>query len=229
MTRRWFFAFVAAVSSGACSQVFVTDGSTGGDGGASSSGVGAAPTSAVSIASSGSVGPASGITVVASSSTGPDVPTCPSFNEPCTSCIATECPATWCDCQGNAECFELFKCTGQCMDAPGCFDQCMAQHPDGIAALLAVSGCAGTTCDGSCPWGDEEHTPCAGCVFKDCATETNACFSDGSCLALWKCFDGCGPQALSCHKQCYDAHPDGIAKLEALLSCANATCDAVCD
>ncbi len=74
-----------------------------------------------------------------------------------------------------------------------------------------------------------DHTPCAGCVFEDCAAETNACFGKPQCFALWTCFDGCGPGELSCHKACYESHPDGVGELEALLGCANSTCASVCD
>jgi hypothetical protein len=219
---------VLLLVAAACSEVYVEGGTS------ATTGVGGGPPDevvAVAVGPSSTVGTGGtspGVTVVSSSGAGGDEVVCPSFNEPCTGCIATECAATWCDCQGNAECFALFACAGDCMDAPGCFEGCMTKHPEGIAALLSVSGCAGTTCDAVCPWGSDDHTPCAGCVFKDCATETNACFGKPDCFALWQCFDGCGPNSLSCHKQCYEKHPSGVTELEALLTCADSSCGAVC-
>lgn len=217
------------VLGSACSQVFVqgTQGSAG-SGGAAASSTDLAAGSGGPSASATAGGGTNLMTVVSSSSTGSEPQICPSFQEPCSGCVATQCAETWCDCQGNAECFALFACVSGCMDAPGCNEDCMTQHPEGIAALLAVSGCAGTTCDAACPWGAEDHTPCAGCVFKDCASETNACFGKTDCFALWKCFDTCGPGSLSCHKQCYDDYPDGIVELEALLGCTNTVCSELC-
>lgn len=221
------FAPIVCALATACSTVFVEGGppsdGTGGGGGSSTSGSGSGGAMFAVTA-----GP-SGVGSVASSSSGAEPITCSSWGEACTGCIATSCPETWCACQGNAECFALLQCSGGCQDSDGCTEKCMALHPEGIADVLLVSGCAGTACDAVCKWGSTDFDPCGECVFKSCASETNACFGDPTCFALWKCFDACGPSSLSCHQSCYVKHPDGVTKLEVLLTCANSSCESTCN
>ncbi len=228
------FAPIVCALATACSTVFVEAGpsSSGTEGGGGSSSIGSGNGSGGALLAA-TVGP-SGVGSVASSSgasssSGKEPITCSSFGDPCTSCIATSCADTWCACQGNAECFALLQCSGGCQDSTGCFEKCMALHPDGIADVLLVSGCAGTVCDAVCKWGSTDFDPCGECVFKGCASETNACFGDPTCFALWKCFDACGPSSLSCHQSCYVKHPDGVTKLDALFTCANSSCENICN
>jgi hypothetical protein len=153
---------------------------------------------------------------------------CRSFGDPCTSCASVNCPEIWCGCQQNPECLSLFNCFGMCMGDPGCQSDCLASHENGISDVLLVSGCAGTTCDASCQFGNPDFTPCQECAFSSCGTEWNACLATADCLSLWQCFQGCEPLDLTCQQDCYASFPDGVELLEDALTCSNAACSDVC-
>ncbi len=154
---------------------------------------------------------------------------CAPLGDPCTGCISQNCAGDWCDCQGNPECLTLFNCFGACNNDEACNQACMTQHQSGISNVLLVSGCAGTVCDSSCAWGDDEFTECQECIYQDCASEMNACLAAPDCTKLWDCFQGCPPLALSCNQQCYNDFPKGVATLETLLQCTVVACEDPCE
>ena len=94
--------------------------------------------------------------------------------------------------------------------------------------MLLVTGCAGTDCDPSCDWGNEEFTDCQECLYSDCASETNACIVEPACSALWQCLVACPQLDLGCQQGCYDAFGDGVSTLQALLQCSTDLCEMDC-
>ena len=105
----------------------------------------------------------------------------------------------------------------------------MTAYPDGISAALLVSGCAGTTCEAACGWGDPDFDPCAECVYTDCAAEMNACLAMPACSQLYDCLDACPPLDLACQQGCYQSYGGGVPALQALLECADASCQSLCE
>jgi hypothetical protein len=156
--------------------------------------------------------------------------TCPPLGDPCTGCISTQCPDHWCGCANNPECLALFSCASMCpaMDT-ACYQGCYSLHPTGIADASLVSGCAGTTCDASCGWGNQDFNDCQQCIFEDCSAEVNACFGQPDCLGLWTCLQDCEPLELTCQQDCYNAWPSGAPPLQDLLGCVVDLCDTVCN
>lgn len=59
-----------------------------------------------------------------------------------------------------------------------------------------------------------------------CGSQTNACFNNAECGALVDCVNPCTTQ--SCVDNCYAAHPNGAAALDALIGCICDAC-AICD
>ncbi len=161
-------------------------------------------------------------------STGSGTTICKDFGDPCTGCIAKQCADSWCGCAGDPECLALFDCYGKCNGDEACGQACLGAHPEGISDVLLVSGCAGTTCDASCNWGEPEFGTCEACVYSDCASETNACLSDPSCIALYQCLGDCEGIGLTCQKACYEKHGAGTAKLEAFVGCSSDKCKNAC-
>lgn len=152
---------------------------------------------------------------------------CPSLGDFCTDCISVGCPDVWCQCAGNPDCLGLFGCTGQCMGDPNCEQSCLTLHENGISDALLVSGCAGTTCNGDCQFG-EPVTPCEECLLTDCAAEMNACLAQPSCSNLWACLNGCPPLNVTCQQQCYQDFGAGTPALQTVLDCVGQQCSGVC-
>ena len=94
--------------------------------------------------------------------------------------------------------------------------------------MLLVSGCAGTTCNSTCGWGNPDFDDCQECLYLDCSAEFNACFAEPQCLDLWTCLGGCGPTELTCSDACLNTYPAGIQLLEDALECADVVCDNEC-
>jgi hypothetical protein len=154
-------------------------------------------------------------------------PTCASFGDPCTECMASECPPTYCGCVENDDCLELIQCNKGCGD-DACQESCLSQHADGVSAAILVGDCAATTCKPSCPSSEGELTPCEVCLYTNCSSAANACLSQPVCLDLWSCLAGCSNLDLACHKGCYAQYEDGVAPLQALFECSDQSCDGAC-
>lgn len=195
-------------------SVQATASSTGGSG--SSTGTGGAGTIGGASAQGGST------------STG-TVEICGSFGQ-CQGCVANACPDVWCSCVGNPECSALFECVVPCNGEDACVQGCMSQYPNGISDVVLVNDCASTTCTDSCPnAGADPLTPCQTCLYDSCPDAMNGCLSQSECLTLLGCIQACGPNDLSCHNDCYNAHPDGIDPLELVLDCSTMSCPDTCN
>ncbi|MSP25044.1 MAG: hypothetical protein EXR75_07745 [Myxococcales bacterium] len=175
-------------------------------------------------------GPASGTASASgpTSGTGGTTVVCQDLGDKCTACVANACAETWCGCAANSDCLPLFECFGNCAGEQTCNQKCLSAYPNGIADVLLVSGCAGTTCDPSCNWGESDFGACEACVFTDCKTETNACLGEPACFALWECLGGCAPGSLTCQQACYTSYGDGTKKLESWLTCSGVKCKKEC-
>jgi len=154
---------------------------------------------------------------------------CNSFGDPCTNCAAVNCPEIWCGCAKNQACIDLFGCLGMCQGNETCFQACYSLHEEGVSAVLLVSGCAGTTCESICQWGNTEFTECQECIYSDCSTEMNACMAEKACMQLWQCLNKCPKAGLSCQQGCYNDHGAGVMTLESVLQCTINICSPECD
>lgn len=200
-----------------------------GAGGAGAGGVGGGGAGAGGVGGSGPGGSGPGGSGPGGSGgSGGSTMICPDFGDPCTSCAAVSCPEIWCGCSENPECGSLFSCFAMCGGDPDCQGGCLAMHEDGISDVLLVGGCAGTTCDAVCSFGNPNFGPCQECIFTSCQPEWNACLSEPDCLELWQCFQACEPLDLTCQQACYATFPDGVQLLEDALMCSNASCSSVC-
>ena len=238
-------AVVAAWTLAACGpDVYVIGGQDGLGSGAGNTGVGTSTGSGVGTgtggsgtAGTGSTGTGTGGTGAAGGTggsgasagtggTGGTVEICADLDDPCTECISLDCPASWCGCTDNPECFALFDCYGGCLGLPGCQEQCLQLHADGISSVGLVSGCAGTTCSHVCTWGEPDFDDCAACAYQDCSAEVNACLADPPCNELRRCFRDCGHLDLVCQQQCYADYPDGVVLLQSMWQCLDDLCPA---
>lgn len=156
-----------------------------------------------------------------SSSTG--MPVCDAFPGPCPQCVANECGQTWCSCTENQECIALLGCFGDCM-TEGCYQECMAAHPEGTGDALNVLACP--PCADLC--GSAPVDPCTECLYTDCEEELNACVGEPDCVPLWNCLIECPQGGLTCQNNCYDSFPDGIQTLETMFNCTSTECVGEC-
>jgi hypothetical protein len=76
------------------------------------------------------------------------------FGQPlsgCQKCLYNECPQQMNACIADPECIALIQCFQMCMPGDmGCGMACVAQHPDGLPEVQAVSDCQMTSCSGVC-------------------------------------------------------------------------------
>jgi len=150
---------------------------------------------------------------------------------PCGQCVAEACPDVWCSCANNPDCLALYGCNFDCPQGQGneaCIQDCLAAFPDGISDAVLANNCAAGPCEGSCPQVGDPLTPCEECTYSTCPDAMNACLSNVACLDLYACLAERGPNDLSCHQGCYNAHPDGIEDLEGVLDCTSGPCAAPC-
>jgi hypothetical protein len=213
-----------AGANGATSGSAASGPATSGAGASTGSGQGGASTGVTTNGSGAMAGVGGGSTTTTGVGGGP---VCPPFGDACTNCASQACPATYCNCYDNPECFALFQCTGSCGGGPDCQQMCLQAHPNGISDALLLGDCAGTTCGASCGWG-QPATPCEKCILSDCESEMNACLSVPSCFQLWQCLNDCPPLSVVCQQGCYQANGDGTMLLQALLDCATMTCAPSC-
>lgn len=240
-------ALVLLVACGSRVDIAATGGGAGGSGaGVSTTGSGAAPgtTGSGAGATSGTTGVGAGTssgnggagagttgtTGVGAGTTGSGgaAMICQDFGDPCTSCVSVACPAIYCACSDNPECFALSTCFSGCPDDDqACNQACQTKHPDGISDLYKLSGCAGSSCPSECP-GNDPLSPCIACVLDECPGALNACLADPACVALYNCLDACPDVDLVCQQGCYGQFGAGTAKLTALLQCESAPCGPIC-
>ncbi|MDI1444275.1 hypothetical protein [Polyangium sp. 6x1] len=193
------------------------NGGAGGNGNGSGSGNGSGM-------GGGGVG-ASGSGAGSSVSSGSGGMICPSFGDPCTSCLSVSCSAVYCDCHENPDCFQLITCTNQCGGDDACEQTCHASFPNGAADVYALSSCGGASCPSECP-NTEPLDPCSQCMVETCDDELNGCLADAPCIALYSCLQDCADLDLTCQKACYEDHGAGVPKLEIRLPCVQTSCDA---
>ena len=157
---------------------------------------------------------------------------CNDFGDPCTECVAVECPERWCDCVGNSSCLGLLQCAGDCSgNDPGCTQVCYTQFESGISDAALITDCAGSLCPAQCPGnGGSTLDDCTECILQDCETEINDCLAAPECLQLYDCLTNqCGPLDLMCQDACYDTYDAGISKLQTMLTCAGNECPNACN
>ena len=153
--------------------------------------------------------------------------TCPGYGDNCTNCISASCSQVWCDCRNNAECVALYACWNNCGTSQTCINNCMMQHSTGVSQALLVDNCAGTTCHGSCNWG-QPIPPCTQCIYSDCTQQMNACFADPQCIPLLDCLDACPPNSVVCAQGCYNQHGAGAMALQPVIDCSSQKCQPQC-
>jgi hypothetical protein len=64
----------------------------------------------------------------------------------CEVCLYSECSGEMNECLSNAQCRSLITCTSACDDDVGCTNLCKAEHPDWVAQLDKIQGCAEDKC-----------------------------------------------------------------------------------
>lgn len=71
---------------------------------------------------------------------------------------------------------------------------------------------------------------CDGCMKQSCCTAIAACGASADCVALDDCLAKCpnGPSGQQCGDTCYQQHPEGATKADAIDSCATASCKTQC-
>ena len=237
---------IACGSNVAVDGLFGSSSTAGGGGAATTAGSGGAAgsTSAITTGSTASTGSTGTGTATGTGSTGTGTTTgtgsvtgaggcdpgtvCDSCGDPCTGCLSTSCPATYCGCYENPSCLDLLTCARDCAGDKDCVQACYAADQDGISAAVLLSDCAGQTCQGACQWGAPIE-PCQSCLATDCSGEYNACIGDAECVGLYQCLTGCPGGDLGCQQACYGDWGDGVPALQALLDCSKATCAGVCN
>lgn len=191
------------------------EGAAGGSGGA-----GATSTSATSAGGAGGTG-------------GGSSAECKSLNEPCSNCAIEQCNDLYCECFGNAACKSLVLCLSGCAAGDEeCFQQCLTVNEDGISDAFLVADCVQDKCaDTACEFPLDEVTECQTCLFGKCEADMNACIANPDCSQILFCFQECekaDPVDPTCGQKCYDASPGGQQDLDAVNTCRDANCDAVC-
>jgi hypothetical protein len=204
---------VTASSSGGSGGTTSLTGGFGGAGGSGGAG-GFGGTGGTASSSSGAAGAGGGMI-------------CSNFGDPCTTCLSTACPATYCACEMNSECLALSSCLHNCGSNQSCGQMCDSGHPNGISPLVLLSDCAATSCPTECP-NNKPISDCTKCTVDTCPDAFNACIADPECVALYQCLAGCGKLDLTCQQGCYGQHGAGTMKLQALLQCESMPCASVC-
>lgn len=154
----------------------------------------------------------------------------------CDTCLDASCCAQNAACVTNADCTALVACGDACRD-DACIAACLSAHPTGAKLLEGLSTCVETSCTAACggpsappPGGAcgfaSGDASCDSCLDTSCCGDANACLSDGDCVSLLDCVDGCADSA--CMTACEAAHPSGMKKIDALSTCATTTCGAAC-
>jgi hypothetical protein len=155
-------------------------------------------------------------------------PMCPGLGDPCTDCMATQCPDTYCACYGNIDCGGLVQCFQTCAQGDqACFEACFTAHEDGISAAYLLGDCGAMACAAACP-NSQPLTPCRRCLFESCDIQMNGCYANPDCLALFGCFQGCAGD-MACNQQCVMAHLVGWQDAQPVIMCQQALCSADCN
>lgn len=68
---------------------------------------------------------------------------------------------------------------------------------------------------------------CNACMDARCCEAKSACGDNPSCLPLLMCINACDGED-ACVQDCVNAHPGGIDALNAVIICANASCEVAC-
>ncbi len=201
-------AAFAALSLTGCGDSFVT----------ASGGGGAATTTSSGGAAGG--GGAGGQTTTTSSQA-----CAPLVADACNECLVDKCAAPYCECAKTSDCVDLAACVAKAQ-LPSDYPDCWAMHKESISLSGKVQACGNVHCE-SC--GFPAVTECLACEYEKCATETNNCLGNGTCVALIGCLDAC-PQMDpgDCQMNCSNMHADGVQPLQKLFECTGAKCAIPC-
>ncbi len=159
----------------------------------------------------------------------------------CTACLDAGCCGDANACLNEPDCIALLDCASVCNDN-ACIASCEAKHPTGASKMNALSSCAntkcGSTCNGGGGGGGGSPPPagscgltsgvatCDACLDASCCGQTTSCITDSDCVAIVNCYNGCSDA--TCAAACDSAHPTGLTKLNAVLSCAQGSCGTTC-
>jgi hypothetical protein len=169
----------------------------------------------------------------------------PQLSASCNGCLGAACCDGLGACETSPDCMALALCLGVC-GSPGssatCAADCYAKHPNGKSMLDALLTCDASSCRSECE-GDfgpvgaafgqicfgvpQFGTTCNECLTDSCCLEIGQCEGDPACAALSDCVGACGGDA-ACVNQCVNAHPTGLDKLKAVLSCDASHCASDC-
>ena len=76
--------------------------------------------------------------------------------------------------------------------------------------------------------GDSGSDPCDICLTQKCGSQTDACDASPMCVALLKCALACPSGDAACQQTCANQNPQGVAPLNAFLSCFKNSCGTEC-
>ncbi|WP_437677296.1 hypothetical protein [Sorangium sp. So ce131] len=231
----WKNLAAAALLVAACSS----EGPGPGTGGAGGPGIGGADGSGTGAGGSGTGGAGGSGTGVAGGAasasasgggSGGEAPhVCPSFGDPCSTCLSLRCQESFCACQQNPECAALSNCSLGCEeDDAACAQGCLTAHAPGVSDSFLEGGCAAERCKVQCP-SRAALSPCDSCLFARCAGEMNTCFADVACHGLRACVGACNPSDAVCLDRCAANYRGGEQADQAVAACGSARCGAECE
>ncbi len=141
--------------------------------------------------------------------------------DPCTDCIAQNCPAV-AACTNSTTCNALEACLMGCSE-PTCQVTCYNKDPAAYDLYWKSQSCVYLSCPAECVYG----APCSSCEDSLCKIPKDACVSTDYCLAYWDCLDLCNDQA--CYDLCdYYWYAAGGQLYDNYASCSLAGCSGVC-
>ncbi|AUX39180.1 uncharacterized protein SOCE26_005620 [Sorangium cellulosum] len=223
----WKNLAAAALLAGACSSEAPPPGA-GGAGGAGAGGSGAGGSGTGGAGGSGAGGAASASTSGSGGAGGEAPQVCPSFGDPCSTCLSLRCQESFCACQQNPECAALSNCFLGCeADDDACTQRCFTAHAPGVSDSFLEGGCSAERCKVQCP-SRAALSPCESCLFARCAGEMNTCIADPACHGLRTCVGACNPTDAVCRDRCAANHRGGEQADLAVAACGSAQCGAEC-
>jgi hypothetical protein len=166
----------------------------------------------------------------------------------CQKCTYEKCATEYLDCAGDASCFVLSQCVGECNGSVKCINTCHETHGGlktsakfqtylGCILENCTTPCSSSSIDDAGP--DAEIAPvllqtcgeacsteyCAACERGLCCDTYDACRENDSCTELLACVEKCPRETIrSCELACLEANPQGADLYAFHAACREILC-----
>lgn len=116
-------------------------------------------------------------------------------------------------------------CAGNAGTVETLIDNTVAALISEVPAATTTTTLPPTNCDlGNC-------TTCYDCAQNAggaCHSLSETCTNNAACIGLYTCLSACAANDFNCSNACVNNNPNGVAPLQAVLSCLDSACAASC-